>query len=76
MSAVIGMLAGFFAAHVADVFPVRAALLLCHHRLEALDLVLFVRLQLSNDHGEAALVTLASFQRLDLVAEERDGAGK
>ena len=75
MAAVIGMLAGFFAAHVADVFPVRAALLLCHHRLEALDLLLS-RLQLSNDHGEAALVTLASFQRLDLVAEERDGAGK
>ena len=75
MSAVIGMLAGFFAAHVADVFPVRAALLLCHHRLEALHLLLS-RLQLSNDHGEAALVTLASFQRLDLVAEERDGAGK
>ena len=77
LAAVIGMLAGFFAAHVAEVFPVRAELLLWHHRLvEALDLVLFVLLQLGNHHGETALVTLTSFQRLDLVAEKRDGAGK
>ena len=49
LAAVIRMLAGFFAAHVAEVFPVRAELLLWHHRLlEAPSLIPF---SIQTPHG-------------------------
>ena len=75
LPAVIGMLAGVFAAHIAEVFPVWAQPLLWHHCLEALDIFLS-RFQLSNNHGQTVFVRVACFRRLDMVAGKGDRAGK
>ena len=75
LPSVIGMLASFFAAHIAKVLPVRARLLLWFHRLQVVELLLF-GFKLLNHHRQAALVLVTNLRYVNMICMKGDGSGK